>query len=265
MLYGTAEFGGLPGHGVVFKMNIDGSGFQVIHSFVGLDGAAPNSLIQAPDGTLYGTTRFGGRDFTPLTPSGLGVLFQPNTDGSNFQVRHLFTGTEGANPNHVLFGQDGTIYGTTISGGINNTGVFFEYDPYNPFIFVLFNFDPLTSTGQNYSGNYPTSLSQTSNGFLLITMASGGEYGSGTILLSDFTGFFNLFYAFSPLDANGITAMKQGQQAFCKAAMAICMERHSMAGLTARVLFSSSSPVRRLFSITSRVPTGLSLHTSFKG
>jgi len=203
MLYGTAEFGGLPGYGVVFKMNIDGSDFQVIHSFVGLDGAAPNSLIQAPDGTLYGTTRFGGIDFTPLTPSGLGVLFQLNTDGSNFQVRHLFTGTEGANPNHVLFGQDGLIYGTTISGGLNNTGVVFEYDPYNPFIFVRFNFDPLTSTGQNYSGNYPTSLSQTSNGVILITMASGGEYGSGTILLSDFTGFFSLFYAFSPLDIHG--------------------------------------------------------------
>lgn len=47
---------------------------------------------------------------------------------SNFwQVRHLFTGTEGANPNHVLFGQDGLIYGTTIYGGMNNTGVVFEY------------------------------------------------------------------------------------------------------------------------------------------
>ena len=63
LLYGTTYYGGTAGGGSVFSLALDGSGFTVQHSFAGgnNDGANPISrVIQARDGTLYGTTAYGG-------------------------------------------------------------------------------------------------------------------------------------------------------------------------------------------------------------
>jgi uncharacterized repeat protein (TIGR03803 family) len=113
-LYGTT-FGGLPGdRGTVFQMAPDGSGFTVLHRFgAGTDGALPRAgLIQAPDGTLYGTTANGG-------PSDGGTIFQMAPDGSGYAVLHSFTaGTDGAGPfADLIQAPDGTLYGTTLFGG----------------------------------------------------------------------------------------------------------------------------------------------------
>jgi len=65
-LYGVTSRGGAYGSGTVFKMNKDGSGFVVIHSFVdsGGDGATPiSALMRGGDGALYGTASEGG-DFS---------------------------------------------------------------------------------------------------------------------------------------------------------------------------------------------------------
>lgn len=66
-LYGAALGGGAAGEGTLFKINTDGSGFQVLHSFSSAhsgpgtnnDGANPNGLTLAGN-TLYGTTSLGG-------------------------------------------------------------------------------------------------------------------------------------------------------------------------------------------------------------
>ena len=62
-LYGTSRNGGTSLIGSVFRINTDGSGFQVIHSFITSNGAYPKAgLVQAPDGNLYGATEEGGDD-----------------------------------------------------------------------------------------------------------------------------------------------------------------------------------------------------------
>jgi uncharacterized repeat protein (TIGR03803 family) len=64
--YGTTEYGGANGLGVVFELappaSPGGSWTEtVLHSFAGLaDGESPNGLALGPDGTLYGTTNLGG-------------------------------------------------------------------------------------------------------------------------------------------------------------------------------------------------------------
>jgi uncharacterized repeat protein (TIGR03803 family) len=98
----------------------DGSGFTVLYSLTGAtDGAGPQAgLIQGPDGTLYGTTVYGGAN-------NFGTVFQMAPDGSGFTNLHSFAGypTDGAGPYAGLIqGPDGTLYGTTISGG-NPPGV----------------------------------------------------------------------------------------------------------------------------------------------
>ena len=63
LLYGTTYYGGTAGGGTVYSIAVDGGGFTTQHSFVGgnNDGANPISrVIQATDGTLYGTTAYGG-------------------------------------------------------------------------------------------------------------------------------------------------------------------------------------------------------------
>jgi len=84
-LYGTAQAGGSWGHGAVFAVNIDGSGFVNLHSFNGSgDGMNPYGAIISSNNTLYGTANCGGN-------TGAGALFALNTTGTNFVTLHKFT------------------------------------------------------------------------------------------------------------------------------------------------------------------------------
>ncbi len=60
-LYGTAVTGGNSGYGTAFKVNTDGTGFEVLHHFDFPTGGYPFAgLLQASDGNLYGTTVLSG-------------------------------------------------------------------------------------------------------------------------------------------------------------------------------------------------------------
>ena len=58
-LYGTTSFGGASNAGTVFRLNKDGTGYSVIHSFGSTagDGSRPAAgLVFGADDVLYGTT-----------------------------------------------------------------------------------------------------------------------------------------------------------------------------------------------------------------
>jgi len=105
--------------GMVFRVNTDGTGFTVLHSFPGLSGSnnRPIDLILGNDGSLYGTTVYGG-DFDA------GVLFRMRTDRTDFVILHHFEkngeNSAGFNvpvPNRIVQGFERTIYGITARGG----------------------------------------------------------------------------------------------------------------------------------------------------
>lgn len=77
-LYGTAQAGGAKDWGQVFSVGTDGSGYTVVHTFMGgaSDGAIPETgLIQADDGSLVGTTTTGGvRNSGTVYTLNLGLL-----------------------------------------------------------------------------------------------------------------------------------------------------------------------------------------------
>ena len=59
VLYGTTSGGGIYSNGTVFRVNVDGSRYTVLHAFGGNanDGAKPQAgLVQGRDGMLFGTT-----------------------------------------------------------------------------------------------------------------------------------------------------------------------------------------------------------------
>jgi uncharacterized repeat protein (TIGR03803 family) len=188
-LYGTTANGGSgcprpSGCGTVFQMAPDGSGFTLLHSFTGVDGAIPHgSLLQGPDGTLYGTTVNGG-------PADQGTVFQMAPDGSGFALLHwfLFGPTEEQHPfAGVIQGPDGTLYGTTRDGGSAHLGTVFQMAPDGSGFTLLHSF-----TGAPTDGQSPyASLIQCPDGTLYGTTSSGGDADQGTIfrLAPDGSGF----------------------------------------------------------------------------
>ncbi len=117
VLYGTTTYGGSADQGVVFKIQKDGTGFALLHSFgaTAFDGSQPVAgLMQGSDQALYGTTLSGG-------DHGFGTVFKLNANGAGYVVLHSFYDgsdlgeiNEGRHPEATLLeGSDGVLYGTT--------------------------------------------------------------------------------------------------------------------------------------------------------
>lgn len=129
-LYGTTQFGGAYGYGVVFTVSgTQGHAETVLYNFTGgSDGAYPLSgVIFDSAGNLYGTTEQGGT-------AGYGAVFKltPGTGGQwSESVLHSFAGgKDGAYPvAGLLQDHQGRLYGTTQYGGANNGGVVYVIQP----------------------------------------------------------------------------------------------------------------------------------------
>jgi uncharacterized repeat protein (TIGR03803 family) len=120
-LYGTTESGGTypcghTGCGTVFSITTGGVE-KILYSFGnGTDGASPFAGLVDVNGTLYGTTAYGG---------GNGNVFSVTPSGTE-TVIHNFSGSDGSEPLAALKNVDGVLYGTTASGGANNYGTVFS-------------------------------------------------------------------------------------------------------------------------------------------
>lgn len=65
-LYGTAPYGGEAGHGTVFKINVDDSGFIVLHTFTATLEAIIRSALDAVTGVCL--KKNGARRELPRSP-----------------------------------------------------------------------------------------------------------------------------------------------------------------------------------------------------
>lgn len=127
-VYGTTMEDG-HGLGTVFELSPLGSGkwsYRAIYTFSGEpDGATPASdLTFGPNGSLYGTTRQGG--VAGCEFGGCGTVFRltPQAGGRwRHETLYAFRGNgDGDAPDGgVIIGGNGTIYGSTPSGGSGMT------------------------------------------------------------------------------------------------------------------------------------------------
>lgn len=155
--YGTTEYGGIDdynGVGTVFRMTSDGQ-ITTLVRFSGTNGAYPNSLMQASNGCLYGTTGSGGQYFTGDVGSGYGTVFELTTDGC-FTLLASFDSTNGAVPLAGLIEVSNSVfYGTTLRGGQHTNGpqndgngTFFQATT-NGNLMALFSFGPGSSSSSS--------------------------------------------------------------------------------------------------------------------
>jgi uncharacterized repeat protein (TIGR03803 family) len=109
-LYGATRYGGKAGHGVVFKINPDGTGFSTLYKFTDSDidgnGAEPAGPLLVTGGSVYGTA------------SGIpsGTVFRISTDGSAQNMVCPFSGGVDDGPFGGVILNSNTLYGTTSSG-----------------------------------------------------------------------------------------------------------------------------------------------------
>ncbi len=160
--------------GTVFKINTGGSGYSVLYSFMGgQDAAGPNgTLVIGTNGTLYGTTYYGG-----MSNFGGGV-FKLNADGSGYAVLRRFSGSggDGNLPTGLVEGSDGALYGTTVTGGAHDVGTVFKLNKDGSGYLLLRSF---TATGSD--GGSPNGLVEGSDGALYGTTSQGGSKYYGTV------------------------------------------------------------------------------------
>ncbi|MBT5813584.1 MAG: hypothetical protein HOI15_04435, partial [Opitutales bacterium] len=124
-LFGTTISGGSLNYGTVFRVD-ETDGITILHSFSSIDGTAPTAgLTEASNSVLYGTTAEGGLH-------GFGTAFKITPEGS-FSKLIDFTGETGAAkgsvPNGLALHANGSLYGTTQSGGANASGTLFSINP----------------------------------------------------------------------------------------------------------------------------------------
>jgi uncharacterized repeat protein (TIGR03803 family) len=189
-LYGTTEFGGTNGDGVVFRMTTNGV-LTPLYSFTGgHDGEDPRGgLVQASDGYLYGTATGGGTN-------GDGTVFRITTNGVLMPLYSFTGGHDGTFPEAALVqANDGYLYGTTYQGGISNFisgyGVVFRITTNG----VL---TPFHSFTNGYDGADPAAgLVQASDGNLYGTATGGGTNFDGVIFRITTNGVFTPLYSFT--------------------------------------------------------------------
>ncbi len=138
-----ALFGLLPGafgiringdpyeNGAVFRINLDGSAYRVIHVFDGQNGHLPLAGLTAVNGVLFGTTAFAESEVTVnrIGDEWEGIFYRINPDGSDFTVLYRFHDDTGSVPSGTLVFEQGWFYGKTGFGGSAGGGNVFRINP----------------------------------------------------------------------------------------------------------------------------------------
>lgn len=175
-LYGTTWYGGPPDHGTIYKLEEDGSDYEVVQYLKGGSGGPVEAwagLVLGADGYYYGTSWFGGI-------SNRGTVYRMKSDTREIQVLHSFSGgpTGAEHPyGGVIVGSDGVLYGTTVEGGTQNLGTFYKLNRDGTGFAILRNF-----VSANSGGYFPyAGLLEGSDGLIYGATVSGGSAGYGIV------------------------------------------------------------------------------------
>lgn len=176
-LYGACKQGGPTGTGCIYRMDKNGSNFQIVYNFQTFsNGYSPvGSLAEDNAGVLYGATFYSSPGFS--------VIFKMNRNGSNYTVLKLFDNAEIHYPYNGVTLSGGYLYGSCGYGGTENKGGVFRIKTDGTGYQLLRDFTGATDGVQAMS----TPIVAT-NGKLYGSTVNGGSNGFGTIYSMDVTG-----------------------------------------------------------------------------
>lgn len=182
--------------------------YSQLHSFGGVgDGNGPAGALIAVNGTLYGTTTFGGGALCiAATKAPCGTVYSITPAGAE-RVAYSFGNqtNDGSYPYGNLIEANGTLYGTTAdsAGGVcssSTCGTVYQVGaPYVASTLVTFS----TSTNANV-GFQPVAGLVSAGSKLYGTTAAGGVYKAGTVWSVTTAGTsFTILYAFGASQNDG--------------------------------------------------------------
>ncbi len=184
--YGTTEAGGLYNAGTVFSLTSSGRE-TVLHSFGAPgDGTSPVAPLLCVNGTLYGTTESGGA-------YGGGTAFAiSGSSGAETVLHSFYSSGDGSTPKYgKLVMLNGTLYGTTQSGGAYYRGTIYSIAPASSSTYAV-----LHSFAGGADGANPVSGLVLNKGLLYGTTVGGGSYNQGTIYSITPSGAETIIWAF---------------------------------------------------------------------
>jgi uncharacterized repeat protein (TIGR03803 family) len=211
-LYGTTISGGAGSgggsyFGTVFSLNKDGTGYAVLHNFIGgvNDGHSPIINLLLEGTTLYGITVEGG---SGPAPQGLGIVFSMQSNGAGFTILRSFAGspTDGSSPSGTLVSDGTRLYGTTWNGGTGWTGGLYDGTIFSMNLdgsayTILHNF-----VSGPYDGSLPVGGLTLERSALYGTARRGGASDDGVIFSINTDGSdFTILHHFSGLPGDGRT------------------------------------------------------------
>jgi uncharacterized repeat protein (TIGR03803 family) len=215
--YGTTYTGGSAGDGTIFRTTGTGA-LTTLYSFCSQtgceDGAKPLAgLVQAANGSFYGTTSNGGVSNGGCGASGCGTVFVI-TSGGKLTTLHSFDGSDGQFPSALVQAINGNFYGTTYGGGAYGYGTVFEITPAG-MLTTLYSF--CAQTGCTDGENPQAPLVQASNGNYYGTTSNGGAnssacggVGCGTAFIITSGGKLTTLHSFDGSDGQSPSGLVQG-------------------------------------------------------
>lgn len=196
-LYGTSSRDGPAGGGTIFRMSTHGH-VVVLHAFSSTGIRSPRFLILGADGDFYGTTDTPPALFR-MTPHGkLTVLYtSPGGDDDCLAV-----GISG-----LLLARDGDFY-LTSDFGFNRDGCIVRVSAHG-------HAKTLHVFQGGEDGLIPTSLVESSDGFLYGLTAVGGKFNRGTFFRMHHNGRVDVLHSFGwQRDGRSPTGLVEGTDGF---------------------------------------------------
>ena len=175
--YGTTRYGGTFGWGLIYEYDIANNIYTKKLEMPSSAGRAPNGMIQASNGKLFGMTA------AQIASGSSGTIFEYDYNANTCIKKIDLSVVNGYNSTGALVqASNGKIYGMTNSGGTTNGGVLFEYDYNTNTCTQKYDFN------QGAKGMRPYgSLIQAANGKLYGLASQGGANSFGVIFEYDYT------------------------------------------------------------------------------
>jgi uncharacterized repeat protein (TIGR03803 family) len=201
--YGTTYGGGAYGSGTVFNVTPSGA-LTTLYSFCSqsgcTDGERPLAgLVQATNGDFYGTASGGGAN-------GAGTVFKITPEGT-LTTLYSFCAQDSGCPDGaqplagLVQATNGDFYGTTSTGGANNSGTVFKITPSGA-LTTLYSFCSLSGCADG-AAPYAGLVQGTDGDFYGTTIAGGtncaaASSGCGTVFKITPSGALTTLYSFCP-------------------------------------------------------------------